>query len=164
MKIEQGKFYFIKDEFFELVKDKELCQNKEKGIKRPCFYCFRDKKYEKLIWFIPISSKVDKYKKIYDKKMKRNGIVDTIAFSYVEGEKKAFLIQNMFPTTKKYIIEKYVRQNRDVVVNKRFKKELEKKANKVLILVEKGNNKIVFPDIKSIKRILLRELENKKIS
>ena len=35
MKIEQGKFYFIKDEFFELVKDRELCQNKEKGIKRP---------------------------------------------------------------------------------------------------------------------------------
>ena len=58
MKIEQGKFYFIKDEFFELVKDRELCQNKEKGIKRPCFYCFRDKKYEKLIWFISISSKV----------------------------------------------------------------------------------------------------------
>ena len=70
MKIEQGKFYFIKDEFFELVKDKELCQNKEKGNKRPCFYCFRDKKFEKLIWFIPISSKVEKYKKIYNKKMK----------------------------------------------------------------------------------------------
>ena len=94
--------------------------------------------------------------------MKRNGVVDTIAFSYVEGEKKAFLIQNMFPTTKKYIIEKYVRQNRDVIVNKKFKKELEKKASKVLILVERGNDKIVFPDIKNIKQILLKQLENKK--
>ena len=160
MKIEQGKFYFIKDEFFELVKDKELCQNNEKGNKRPCFYCFRDKKFEKLIWFIPISSKVEKYKKIYNKKMKRNGVVDTIAFSYVEGEERAFLIQNMFPTTRKYIVEKYVRQNRDVKVNEKFKKELESKANKVLILVEKGNNKIVFPDIKNIKEILLKDLEN----
>ena len=160
MKIEQGKFYFIKDEFFELVKDKELCQNKEKGKKRPCFYCFRDKKNEKLIWFIPISSKVEKYKKIYNKKMKRNGVVDTIAFSYVEGEERAFLIQNMFPTTRRYIVEKYVRQNRDVKVNEKFKKELESKANKVLILVEKGNNKIVFPDIKNIKEILLKDLEN----
>ena len=160
MKIEQGKFYFIKDEFFELVKDKELCQKKEKGNKRLCFYCFRDKKFEKLIWFIPISSKVEKYKKIYNKKMKRNGVVDTIAFSYVEGEERAFLIQNMFPTTRKYIVEKYVRQNRDVKVNEKFKKELESKANKVLILVEKGNNKIVFPDIKNIKEILLKDLEN----
>ena len=160
MKIEQGKFYFIKDEFFELVKDKELGQNKEKGNKGPCFYCFRDKKFEKLIWFIPISSKVEKYKKIYNKKMERNGVVDTIAFSYVEGEERAFLIQNMFPTTRKYIVEKYVRQNRDVKVNEKFKKELESKANKVLILVEKGNNKMVFPDIKNIKEILLKDLEN----
>ena len=92
--------------------------------------------------------------------MERNGVVDTIAFSYVEGEERAFLIQNMFPTTRKYIVEKYVRQNRDVKVNEKFKKELESKANKVLILVEKGNNKIVFPDIKNIKEILLKELEN----
>ena len=92
--------------------------------------------------------------------MKRNGVVDTIAFSYVEGEERAFLIQNMFPTTRKYIVEKYVRQNRDVKVNEKFKKELESKANKVLILVEKGNNKIVFPDIKNIKEILLKDLEN----
>ena len=40
MKIEQGKFYFIKDEFFELVKDKELCQNKEKGNKKQAVECF----------------------------------------------------------------------------------------------------------------------------
>ena len=66
----------------------------------------------------------------------------------------------MFPTTRKYIVEKYVRQNRDVKVNEKFKKELESKANKVLILVEKGNNKIVFPDIKNIKEILLKDLEN----
>ena len=66
----------------------------------------------------------------------------------------------MFPTTRKYIVEKYVRQNRDVKVNEKFRKELESKANKVLILVEKGNNKIVFPDIKNIKEILLKELEN----
>ncbi|MCI8443612.1 MAG: hypothetical protein HFJ37_00250 [Clostridia bacterium] len=155
MIIETGKFYFIKDEFFELVKDKELCANKERGTKRPCFYCFKDKKYENLIWFIPISSKIEKYRRIYDKKMKRTGIVDTIVFGYVEGEERAFLIQNMFPTTKEYIVEKYKKQNRDVVVNSRLEKELKMKANKILNLVEKGYNKIVFPDIMAIKNIVL---------
>ncbi len=155
MKIEEGKFYFIKDEFFELVKDRELCANKEKGTKRPCFYCFRDKKNENLIWFIPISSRLEKYKKIYNKKMERTGIVDTIVFGYVEGEERAFLIQNMFPTTKKFIVQKYVRQNRDVVVNEKLNKEIQTKANKILKLVEKGYNKIVFPDVMKIKEQLL---------
>ena len=155
MKVEKGKFYFIKDEFFELVKDKELCTNKENGNKRPCFYCFNDKKYQNLIWFIPISSKLEKYIKIYNKKMKRTGIVDTIVFGYVEGEKRAFLIQNMFSTTEKYIIQKYIKQNRDVVVNEKLDKEIQVKANKILNLVEKGYNKIVFPDIIAIKNKLL---------
>lgn len=154
MIVEQGKFYFIKDEFFEIVKDKELCANKDRGIKRPCFYCIRDSSNLDLIWFVPISSKIDKYKKIYDKKLKNTGVVDTIVFGYVEGEKRVFLIQNMFPTTEKYIVEKYVKQKRDVVVNKRLNKELQSKANKILTLVEKGYKKVVFPDIMKIRKII----------
>ena len=159
MQIEQGRFYFIKDEFFDLVKDNELCVNKERGTKRPCFYCFKDVKYQNLIWFIPISSKLEKYKKIYNKKLERTRIVDTIVFGYVEGEERAFLIQNMFPTTEKYIIEKDRKQNRDVIVNEKLNKELQTKANKILKLVEKGYNKIVFPDIINIKNILLKDKE-----
>ena len=154
MIVEQGKFYFIKDEFFEIVKDKELCANKDRGIKRPCFYCIRDSSNLDLIWFVPISSKIDKYKKIYDKKLKNTGVVDTIVFGYVEGEKRVFLIQNMFPTTEKYIVEKYVKQKRDVVVNKRLNKELQSKANKILTLVKKGYRKVVFPDIMKIKKFI----------
>lgn len=62
MKVEEGKFYFLKDYFFEKMKDSNLSKNKDNGNKRPCYYCFRDKKKEGLLWFIPISSKVDKYK------------------------------------------------------------------------------------------------------
>ena len=34
MKVENGKFYFIKDEFFDIFKDYKLMQNKENGNKR----------------------------------------------------------------------------------------------------------------------------------
>ena len=62
MKIEDGKFYFIKQEFFEIFNEYNLMQNKENGNKRPCYFCFRDDIDKDIIWFVPISSKVEKYK------------------------------------------------------------------------------------------------------
>ena len=69
MKIEEGKFYFIKDEFFNKIDEKLLCLNKREGNKRPCYYCFKDSKNEDIFWFLPISSKVEKYKKVYQEKI-----------------------------------------------------------------------------------------------
>lgn len=160
MKVEEGKFYFIKQEFFEKVKDELLLKNKGDENKRPCYYCFKDLKNSDILWFIPISSKVEKYSKIYNYKMQKYKIVDNIVFGYVEGEKRAFLIQNMFPTTEEYIIEAYIKQNRYVNVNKELKKELERKANKILKLVEKGYKGLVFSDILKIKE----KLKNQKLN
>lgn len=97
MKIEPGKFYFVKDSFFEKVKDKELLQNKSNGNKRPCYFCFKDMHNNDLIWFVPISSKVEKYKNIYIHKLKssKNHSIDTIVFGKVNGVENVFLIQNM---------------------------------------------------------------------
>ena len=44
MVIEDGKFYFIKDEFFDIFKEYKLMENKESGNKRPCYFCFKDRK------------------------------------------------------------------------------------------------------------------------
>lgn len=63
MVIEDGKFYFIKDEFFNTFKNYSLMENKDGGTKRPCYFCFRDRKDKEIIWFVPISTKYDKYKK-----------------------------------------------------------------------------------------------------
>lgn len=71
MKINIGCFYFIKDIFFDIIDDPELMKNKENGNKRPCYYCFKSKEHDDIIWFIPISTKVEKYKKIYDDKIKK---------------------------------------------------------------------------------------------
>ena len=73
MKVENGKFYFIKDEFFDIFKDYKIMQNKENGNKRPCYFCFNDSENKEIIWFVPISSKIDKYKTIFEnKKRTRN--------------------------------------------------------------------------------------------
>ena len=157
MQIEEGKFYFIKDEFFDKIDEKLLCLNKREGNKRPCYYCFKDLKEQRIFWFLPISSKVEKYKKIYNEKQLKYGKVDNIVFGYVEGEERAFLIQNMFPISEKYIIESYIKQKREVIVNKELKRELRRKASKILNLVEKGYRNLVFPDIIKIKQIIEKD-------
>ena len=92
MVIEDGKFYFIKDEFFNIFKEYNLMINKENGNKRPCYFCFRDRKYEKIVWFVPISTKYDKYKKIYENKKIKSGnkAVYNFVFGNVLGKKQYF--------------------------------------------------------------------------
>ena len=156
MVIEDGKFYFIKDEFFDVFKDYGLMENKDGGTKRQCYFCFRDRKDKEIIWFVPISTKYDKYKKIYDnKKLKsRNKPVYNFVFGNVLGKKAVFLIQNIFPTTEKYIEEKYTNSNKDVEIPTVVKDEIIRISLRVVKLAEAGTN-IPFYDIIEMKNTLL---------
>ncbi len=119
----QGQFYFITDEFYtihdkehKLMRNKEVIENTEHG--RPCFFAFADNKNPGIFWCVPISSKVKKYKDIYDQKIKRqrekgveNPKCNTICFGNVMGMPRAFLIQNMFPIIERYIASVYIDRN-----------------------------------------------------
>lgn len=157
MVIEDGKFYFIKDEFFVMFKDYKLMENKEKGTKRPCYFCFRDRKNKEIIWFVPISTKYDKYKKIYDNKKFKvgNRPVYNFVFGNVLGKKAVFLIQNIFPTTEKYIEEKYTNSNIDVEIPMIARNEIITIALRVIKLAEEGIN-IPFNNIIEMKKVLLK--------
>ena len=163
MQIDVGCFYFIKDNFFDIIDDPELMQNKENGSKRPCYYCFKSKDNDKIIWFIPISTKVDKYKNIYDKKIQnqiklgKTPSIDTIVFGYVSNTYSTFLIQNMFPVTEEYIENKYIKNNIAITLSKKLQHEVISKANKVLNLYKHGMKNIIFPDIDSILKKLLEK-------
>ena len=63
MEVKIGYLYHIKDEYFDAINDDSLMQNHEKGKKRPTYFTIKDKN---ILWFIPISSKVDKYKQIIE--------------------------------------------------------------------------------------------------
>ena len=106
--MEQGKLYFIKDEFYRrftncgLLENKEIINGKPHG--RPCCYLFKfDNINPDIYWMIPISSKVDKYKNQYSHSIEKYGMCDNISFGYVLGEERAILPQNLFPVTKEYI-------------------------------------------------------------
>ena len=55
------------------------------------------------MWFIPLSTKVDKYEIIIEKKVKKYGACRTILIKKIAGREQAILIQNAFPTLEKYI-------------------------------------------------------------
>lgn len=163
MIIEDGKFYFIKDKFFDVFKDYGLMINKENGNKRPCYFCFKDRKDKEIVWFVPISTKYDKYIKIYEKKKVKSGKkpVYNFVFGKVLGKKAVFLIQNIFPTTLKYIEKKYTNSNRDVEVQEVVKKEVITKALRVVDLAKSGIQ-IPFYNIIEMKKILLEDNINIK--
>ena len=156
MKIENGKFYFIKEEFFQLFNQYELMQNKENGNKRPCYFCFSDLRHKEIIWFVPISSKVDKYKKIYENKRKSRKNVYNFVFGKVLGKEKVFLIQNMFPTKIEYIEDKYKTNGQDVEISENLKAEILYKAKLVIELAEVGIP-IPFYDILGMRKELLNK-------
>lgn len=158
MVIEDGKFYFIKDDFFDMFKDYGLMENKESGNKRPCYFCFRDRKNKEIIWFVPISTKYDKYKKIYENKKIKSGnkAVYNFVFGSVLGKKAVFLIQNIFPTMEKYIEEKYTNSNKDVEIPTVVKDEIITTSLRVVRLAESGIN-IPFYNIIEMKNLLLKE-------
>ena len=76
MDIKTGSFYFIKDSFFEKVNAPYLKAEHE-TTKRPHYFAIEDSKTG-LYWFVPISSKVDKYERIIKKRQALNKPTDTI--------------------------------------------------------------------------------------
>ena len=98
---------------------------------------------------------MDKYKTIYENKKKNRKKVYNFVFGKVLGKEKAFLIQNIFPTTEVYIESKYQNDSKDVEIAESLKNEIIKTAMNTIILAKKGVH-IPFYNIIEMKNILLK--------
>lgn len=123
------------------------------------------------MWCIPISSKIAKFEAIANKKIenqKNRGIknpkCNTIRFSDIMGQKRAFLIQNMFPITKKYVAAPYIDRNTNnpVTIDRTTEKDILNNARDVLKLVQRGFKTLVFSDILQTRSDLIAELLQEK--
>ncbi len=136
MLIETGYVYHIKEEYFEVAKDKKLMRNHENGNTRPTYLCIRNAN-SKIFWFVPMSSKVEKYKRLQEEKIKKNGICDTIVIGRYRKKYAAFLIQNIFPVTEEYIDHIDTSRDKAVPVVEGTQREIVAKVNKVFRLKAK---------------------------
>ena len=160
--MQSGRFYFIVDEYFEKFDGNNLMTNKEvtdgKEHNRPCYYSFKETDSD-IMWMIPISSKIAKYEKVYNEKIKKYKNYDGIKFGFVLGKKHAFLIQNMCPVTEKYIKNEFIDNatNEPVIIKTSLMAELNASVRKAIRLNQQGT-RIVFADIQKIRASLISEL------
>ena len=162
-----GYFYFIHDQYFIDFASKELPLNKsvedETLHDRPCFYAIKGS-VGNIYWMIPISSKIEKFRSLYDAKIKRYGKCDTLVFGVVKDRDAVFLIQNMFPVTQEYVREEYkdLKTNKSVRIDFKLEQEIKKKAYRVLSLERKGV-KLLFSNALEIESKLIEtQLNNKE--
>ena len=156
MKVQTGYIYHIKDEFFDKINDKGLMINHENGRSRPTYFTIKDKN---ILWFIPLSSKIEKYKKIVDNKMKKYGRCDTILIREILGKESVILLQNAFPTLEKYIDHVHLLSNgKPAKVVASLKEEILQNFEYLLKLKSKNIN-LFFTDIDKIKMQMLEEME-----
>ena len=157
MDIKEGYVYHIKNEYFEKVNDDTLMKNHENGKARPTYFCVKNEKTN-ILWFIPMSSKVEKYKIIRDNKIKKYGNCDTILIKKFLGKNSVFLLQNMFPTIEKYVDHVHIVNGEETKVINRIAKEIEENFNKLMILMKQGK-KVIFTDVENDMKIMLKELK-----
>lgn len=153
VKFKEGYLYHIKDEFFDFINDNRLMKNHENGHTRPTYFAFKE---GDIFWFIPISSKVDKYQNIINKKIEKYGSCKTIMIRKILNKKSVILLQNAFPVLENYIDHIHIKNGVHTKVADALKKDIIENFNYMLYLKRKGNN-LFFTDIDKIKKILLDE-------
>ena len=130
-------FYIIKDKFFEDMPDPYLKGNKAGN--RPHYYCFEDTNIG-IYWMIPLSSRIDKYRRIIDKKEKAGKTCDILHIVKLDDSRESvFLIQDMFPITVEYIEREYtIAGNHLMLTSEHTATEIEQKARKVIGMLKRG--------------------------
>ena len=156
MEIKTGYLYHIKDEYFDVVNDDSLMQNHENGKSRPTYFTIKD---NDILWFIPISSKIDKYQKIIDKKVERYGICNTIIIRKIADSDAAILLQNAFPTLEKYIDHVHTVDGVPLSVPTDLQNEIKRLFKNMIGLKKRGTN-LFFTDIDALKQKMLDEITN----
>ena len=87
-------FYIIKDKFFDDMPDPYLKGNKAGN--RPHYYCFEDTATG-IYWMIPLSSRIDKFRKIIEKKEQVGKSCDILHIVKLDDSRESvFLIQDIF--------------------------------------------------------------------
>ena len=161
MEVCVGKSYHLKDDLFLIAKDNSLMANKENGNYRPHYFCFPDPTIEGIYWAVPQSSKIEKFKQLIARKVAKFGKCDTIVIGEFGGKENAFLIQNMFPITAKYVDHEHTINGLSISLHNALALEITEKAKRILELKKRGYN-YLFTDVDKLYQIMQTELNQEK--
>lgn len=158
MIIKTGRIYHIKDTYFKQFNDKNLIINHDDiHSSRPMYLALIT---DNICWFIPLSSKVNKYKKIIEYKKLKYKKCRTIMICKINSKEYALLIQNAIPV-KSYYIKSYHFINRKTVdLSVKTQMLVRNNLYYMLSLKKEGLN-LFFTDIETILKVMTND-QNKK--
>lgn len=154
---QENYFYIIDNQFFEDFPDPYLRGNHEEN--RPHYFAFKEEN-QKIFWIVPISSRIEKYKKIIQSKESQGKPCDILHILTVAGKEEAFLIQDMFPISEEYLKRAYTINGIPLkLVHEKDICQVRKKANKIYNLILKSVRfSPTQPNVLAIRDELLKKI------
>lgn len=141
-----------------MVDDPNLSVNHTGIHSRPSYFLVKDKD---LLWFIPLSTKIDKYRKIIESKRQKYGKCNTILIRKIANKENAILIQNAFPTLPKFLSHPHTVNGKPYRVPTGIQQEIKYNFNELMKLKKKGIN-LFFTDVDKITLLMNQELRSQK--
>ena len=100
---------------------------------------FESEKNKGIYWALPISSQVEKYMEWYEKISRNGKPCDRFAFAKVQGNMRAFVVQNICPVSPKDIADVYKDKKGCMIrLDHRSADRIEEKARRILCLARQG--------------------------
>lgn len=162
MKVQSGFFYHIKNAFFEEANDSTLMSNKEGAHYRPHFLAVQDSQNPAIFWMVPVSSKFDKYQKIYYQQISKYKKCTKIVLGKCGEWDAAYLIQNAFPIIADFFDHIHTSQGQPLAIHNSTKKLIVNNLNYNLRLHRLGIP-LFFADIDRLYLLMENKL-NQSIS
>jgi len=128
--------YIIDEQYYIDFPDPNLKRTKAKD--RPVCYCIPGAE-PGLYWMIPLSSRVQKYENLMQKRASQGKRNDILHIVELAGKRSVFAIGDIFPVTEEYINREYTIDGVHVVIrDNKDKRVIEEKSKKILELIHRG--------------------------
>lgn len=152
-----GKLYFLNDEYLE---QNNLSLNKGPGHDRPFFCAYEDKFYPDIKWMIPLSSQVEHYEEIHDRRMQMTGNCDGIDFVYLHNRRNVARINAAFPVIDKHVKNIYINatSGKDETLKRADQYRITTKLTKLIKLQGRGYN-VFYNDVQEMRKALIQDLQ-----
>jgi len=152
MRVRKGFVYHIRDEYFDLVRGCGIKNIAENGKTFPAFCCSKDHDND-LLWMVPASTKIEKYKAIAEKELCKYDHCFSVVFGYFDAREVAFLVQDTFPVLKKYILHPHTRKGKVIQVDSGLRESIYYSFEEMMKL-HKCGVKCLLTDIDKIKNFV----------
>lgn len=151
MDVSQYGLCVVKDKYFQDFPDVRHMSNKHES--RPYYLAIYGK--NGIIWLVPLSSQVEKYRAKIQADEKKYGKTVFYYIARVKGKESAFLIGNTIPVTREYIKRPFTVAGAPFIIeDKQDIKAIQNKLSRYLTMVRYGKMRPNV-DILSIERVLL---------